>query len=130
MRFLSLLLIFSLALCYSDVSSATILNADSAGERGYHCNMTNHHDADNSDKSQVFIQNASTADLQHFQCCSEVLTNSSIKDNLGYKALEVLYFLDFPTSLETSNSKSIDSIITKCVHSPPEIYLSVSSFLL
>jgi hypothetical protein len=127
MRFLSLLLIFSLALCYSDVSSARILNADSSGERGYHCGMTNHHD---SDKSQVFIQNVNTADLQHFQCCSEVLTNSSIKDNLGYKALEVLYFLDFPTSLETSNSKSIDLRITKCVHSPPDIYLSVSSFLL
>jgi len=130
MRFLSLFLIFSLALCYSGVCSATNLIADSADQTGSHCGMANHDGADSSDESQVLIQNVNTADSQHTQCCYEGLTNSSIEDNLANKALEVLYLLDLPTPLETSNSKSINLIITKSVHDPPDIYLSVSSFLL
>jgi len=130
MRLLSLLVVVSVTLCYSGICTAMISVANGPEEISTHCHTDNHSKVDNSDDSQLFIQNASTADLQYFQCCSEVLTNSSIEDNLGYKALEVLYLLDFSTSLETSNSKSTDLIITKSFHDPPDIYLSVSSFLL
>ncbi len=130
MRFLSLFLIFSLALCYSGAYSFANLHADSAKGVGSHCDMTNHNAADATDESQVSIQNASAVDLENSQCCYEGLTNSAIENNIGNKALDVLYLLDFPTSLDTGNSKSIDSTFTKSIHDPPDIYLSVSSFLL
>ena len=130
MRLLSLLVVVSVTLCYSGICTAMISVANGPEEISTHCHTDNHSKVDNSDDSQLFIQNASTADLQYFQCCSEVLTNSSIEDNLGYKALEVLYFLDFPSYLDSNNSKNIDLIITRNSHDPPDIYLSVSSFLL
>ena len=130
MRLLSLLVVVSVTLCYSGICTAMISVADGPEEISTHCHTDNHSKVDNSDDSQLFIQNASTADLQHFQCCSEVLTNSSVEDSLDKNILAVLYLLDFPTSLETSNSKSTDLIITRSFHDPPDIYLSVSSFLL
>ena len=125
-----MLVVVSVTLCYSGICTAMISVANGPEEISTHCHTDNHSKVDNSDDSQLFIQNASTADLQYFQCCSEVLTNSSIEDNLGYKALEVLYFLDFPSYLDSNNSKNIDLIITRNSHDPPDIYLSVSSFLL
>ena len=130
MRFLILFLIFNMVLCYSGICSATAFMTESTDQMGSHCDMTNHNTADSTDESQVLIQNAGTSDLQSSQCCYEGLTNSSIENNLSYKALDVLYLLDIPTSLDTSNSKSIGLLFTKSVHDPPDIYLSVSSLLL
>jgi len=117
-------------LCYSGICSATVFMTESTDQIGSHCDMANHDAAYSSDNSQLFIQNVSTFDLQSSQCCYEGLTNSSIENNLAYKALDILYLLDIPTSLGTGNSKSIGLIFTKNVHDPPDIYLSVSSFLL
>ena len=97
---------------------------------GSHCYMANPDVANSSDEFQVLIQNTSTTDTENSQCCYESLTNSSVEDSLDKNILAVLYLLDFPTSLETSNSKSTDLIITRSFHDPPDIYLSVSSFLL
>ena len=130
MRLLSLFLIFNVALCYSGVCEATGLNADSAKETSSHCDMVNHGAGDSSDESQVFIQDVSNADSQNSHCCYEVLTNSSVDDNLAGQAFDVLYLLDFPASIKDGNSKTIDLIITKSTHDPPDICLSVSSFLL
>lgn len=130
MRFLSLLLIFSLVLCYSGICSATDLIADSTVVTSSHCDMANHDDADNSDESQVLIQDINTADSQNAHCCYEGLTNPSIDDNLINNNLVVVFLLDFPDFLETTNSNSIDFIFTQRVHGPPDIYLSVSRFLL
>jgi len=129
MRFISLFLIFNVALCYSGVCSATLFVAEGTANMGSHCEMANH-DADKSDESQVLFQYPSTHDSENTQCCYDVLTNSSTQDNSTYKALDVLYLLDLPTSQQTSSSRSIDLILTKRVHDPPDIYLSVSSFLL
>lgn len=112
-------------ICYSGICSATSLIAETNSNMGSHCNM-----GDSSDEHQVVIQNASTADCEISQCCYETLTNSSIDDNSGYKTSDVLYLIDFPTSLNKNSSKSIDLIFTRSVHDPPDIYLSVSSFLL
>ena len=130
MRFLSLFLIFNIALCYSGICSATVFEAISAGTMGSHCDMTNHNAADSTDESQVFIQNAGAADLENSQCCYEGLTNSSIEVNLDKNILVVLYLLDFPSYLDSNNSNNIDLIPTRSSHDPPDIYLSVSSFLL
>ncbi len=92
--------------------------------------MANHDAADSSDESLVFIQDINTTDSQNSQCCYEGLTNSSIDDNLINTDLVVVFLLDFPDFLETKNSKSIDFIFTQRVHGPPDIYLSVSRFLL
>ena len=130
MRFISLFLIFNIALCYSSICSATVFVAEGTDQMGSHCYMANPDVANSSDEFQVLIQNTSTTDTENSQCCYESLTNSSVEDSLDKNILAVLYLLDFPTSLETSNSKSTDLIITRSFHDPPDIYLSVSSFLL
>ena len=130
MRFISLFLIFNIALCYSGFCSATVTVAERTEAMGSHCDMVNHEAADSSDESKVLIQNTSTTDSEYSQCCFEGLTNSSVEDNLEYKALEVLYLLDFPSYLDAINPKNIDLIITRSAHDPTDIYLSVSSFLL
>ncbi len=130
MRFISLFLIFSIALCYSGVCSAIVFEAKSAETMGSHCDMVDHDDADSTDESQVFIQNTSTTDTENSECCYEGLTYSSIEYNSTYKALDVLYLLDFPGYLDSNNSNNIDLITTRSSHDPPDIYLSVSSFLL
>ena len=130
MRFLSLFLIFNVVLCYSGVCSAIAFEAKSAETMGSHCDMVNHDAGDSTDESQVLIQNTSTTETENSECCYEALTYSSIEYNSTYKALDVLYLLDFPNSLETNNSKNIDLIITRRAHDPPDIYLSTSSFLL
>ena len=130
MRFVSLFLIFNIILCYSGICSATVLEAESTNTLGSHCEMVNHDATDSTDESQVFIQNASATDCDNSQCCYETLTNSSIETDLVQNILVVLYLLDFPSYLDSNNSKNIDLITTKSSHDPPDIYLSVSSFLL
>lgn len=130
MRFISLFLIFSLVLCYSGVCSATVFVAESADTMGSHCETANHSETDNSDESQVLIQNSNTANIENSECCYEGLTNSPIEADLDQNILVVLYLLDFPSYLDSNNSKNIDSITTKSFHDPPDIYLSVSRFLL
>ena len=130
MRFISLFLIFNIALCYSGICSATVFVAEGTDQMGSHCYMANPDVVNSSDEFQVLIQNPNTTDTENPQCCYEGLTNSSVEDSLDKNILAVLYLLDFPTSLETSNSKSTDLIITRSFHDPPDIYLSVSSFLL
>ena len=92
--------------------------------------MANHNAAGSSDESQVFVQNTHTPDLLDYSCCDEGLTNSSIDNNLINNNLVVVFLLDFSDSLETKNIKSTDLIFTQSVHDPPDIYLSVSRFLL
>ncbi|MGB3363936.1 MAG: hypothetical protein WBB48_04085 [Thermodesulfobacteriota bacterium] len=130
MRFLSLFLIFSLALCYSGVCSATVLITESTDEMGSHCEMANHDSGDSSDEAQVLIQNDNSNDIENSECCYDGLTNSSVEVNLGKNILAVLYLLDFPDHFESNSSKNIDLINTSSSHDPPDIYLSVSSFLL
>ncbi len=130
MRFISLFLIFNIALCYSGVCSATASVAERTEAMGSHCDMTNHAAADSADESQVLIQNTNATDAENSECCYEGLTNSSIEVNLDKNILAVLYLLDFPGSLDSNNSKNIDLITTRSSHDPPDIYLSVSSFLL
>jgi hypothetical protein len=130
MRFLSLFLIFNLALCYSGVYSFANIHADSAEGVSSHCDMTNHNAADSTDESQVSIQNASTIDLENSECCYEGLTNSSVEVNLDKNILAILYLLDFPDHFDSKISKNIDLINSSSSHDPPDIYLSVSSFLL
>ena len=130
MRLLSLLVVVSVTLCYSGICTAMISAANGPKEISTYCHTDNHSKVDNSDDSQLFIQNASTADLQHFHCCSEILTNSSVEDSLDKNLLAVQYLLDFPSYLDAINPKNIALIITRSYHDPPDIYLSVSSFLL
>ncbi|MEX0999984.1 MAG: hypothetical protein WD000_08525 [Thermodesulfobacteriota bacterium] len=130
MRFISLFLIFNIALCYSGVYSAIASVAERTDEMGSHCDMANHDAADSADESQVLIQNTSATDAENSECCYEGLTNSSIEVNLDKNILAVLYLLDFPGYLDSNNSKNIDLITTRSSHDPPDIYLSVSSFLL
>jgi hypothetical protein len=92
--------------------------------------MTNHNAADSTDESQVSIQNASTIDLENSECCYEGLTNSSVEVNLDKNILAILYLLDFPDHFDSKISKNIDLINSSSSHDPPDIYLSVSSFLL
>ena len=130
MRFISLFLIFNIALCYSSICSATVIVAEGTDQMGSHCDMANPDVANSSDDFQVLIQNTSTTDTENSQCCYESLTNSSVEDSLDKNILAVLYLLDFPSYLDSNNSKNIDLIITRNSHDPPDIYLSVSSFLL
>lgn len=130
MRFLSLFLIVSLAFCYSGVCSATDFIADSAPETGSHCDMANHDDADNSDESQAFMQVVDTTDTQNSRCCFESLINSSIDDNLKSKGFAVASLLDFPEILVTKGSKYRALTFKHRAHGPPDIYISVSRFLL
>ncbi len=130
MRFLSLFLIFSLALCYSGVCSATVLIAEGSDEMGSHCEMGNHSDADSADEARTLIQNSSSTDIENSECCYQGLTNSSVEANLDKNILAVLYLLDFPDHFDSNSSKNIDLINTSSSHDPPDIYLSVSSFLL
>ena len=130
MRFISLFLIFNIVLCYSGICSATVLIAESSDEMGSHCDMTNHSAADSTGESQVLIQNTSATDAENSECCYEGLTNSSIEVNLDKNILAVLYLLDFPDHFDSNNSKNIDLINSSSSHDPPDIYLSVSSFLL
>ena len=130
MRFISLFLIFNIALCYSGVCSATVVRVVSTDEMGSHCDMANHAAADSADESQVLIQNTSATDAENSECCYEGLTNSSIEVNLDKNILAVLYLLDFPDHFDSKISKNIDLINSSSSHDPPDIYLSVSSFLL
>ncbi len=130
MRFVSLFLIFNIVLCYSGICSATVLGAESTDTLGSHCEMVNHGETDNSDESQVLIKSSNTTDSENSECCYEGLTNSPVEADLDQNMLVVLYILDFPSYLDSSNSKNIDLINTKSSHDPPYIYLSVSSFLL
>ena len=130
MRFISLFLIFNIILCYSGICSETVFATEDAQRMSSHCEMVNHGETDNSDESQVFIKNASATDCDNSQCCYETLTNSSIEADLDQNILVVLYLLDFPSYLDSNNSKNIDLITTRSAHDPPDIYLSVSSFLL
>jgi len=130
MRFISLFLIFNVALCYSGICSATVFDAIGTETMGSHCDMTNHDAGDSSDESQVLIQNSSATNIGNSECCYEGLTNSSIEVNLDKNILAVLCLLDFPDHFDSNNSKNIDLITTRSSHDPPDIYLSVSSFLL
>lgn len=97
---------------------------------GSHCDMANPDVANSSDEFQVLIQNPNTTDTENSKCCYESLTNSSVEGSLDKNLLAVLYLLDFPSYLDAINPKNIDLIITRSSHDPPDIYLSVSSFLL
>ena len=130
MRFISLFLIFNIALCYSGICSATVFVAEGTDQMGSHCDMANPDVANSSDEFQVLIQNTNTTDTENSQCCYEGLTNSSVEDSLDKNTLAVLYLLDFPSYLDAINPKNIALIITRSYHDPPDIYLSVSSFLL
>ncbi len=130
MRFISLFLIFNIALCYSGICSATVFVAEGTDQMGSHCYMANPDVANSSDEFQVLIQNPNTTDTENSKCCYEGLTNSSVEDSLDKNLLAVLYLLDFPSYLDAINPKNIDLIITRSSHDPPDIYLSVSSFLL
>ncbi len=131
MRLLSLFLIFSIIVCYSSgICSAAVFVFETAEQTGNHCEMMNHAEADESDASQVLIQSADSTDLSDYLCCYEALTNSSPEDNITNIAQEVLFILDLPNPLDNRKSKSKDSIITRSTHDPPDIYLSVSRFLL
>ena len=130
MRLLSLLVVVSVTLCYSGICSATVFVAEGTDQMGSHCDMANPDVANSSDDFQVLIQNTSTTDTENSQYCYESLTNSSVEDSLDKNILAVLYLLDFPSYLDSNNSKNIDLIITRNSHDPPDIYLSVSSFLL
>ncbi len=130
MRYVCLFLIFNMALCYSGVCSETVFEAISAETVSSHCDMVDHDAANSTDESKVLIQNANTADTETSQCCYEVLTNSSMEVNLDKNILAVLYLLDLPSYLDSNNSNNIDLITTGSSHDPPDIYLSVSSFLL
>lgn len=129
MRFISLFLVLNIVLCYSGVCLATVVPQE-ADQISSHCDMVDHGTQDSSNESQIVIQDANSDDSESSQCCYEGLTNSLVLDNIGYKSLEVLYITDLPSSLETNNSRLIDLIFTKSIHDPPDIYLSVSSFLL
>ncbi len=130
MRFISLFLIFNIALCYSGICSATVFVAEGTDQMGSHCDMANPDVANSSDESKVLIQNPNTPDTKNSNCCYEGLTNWSVEGSLDKNLLAVLYLLDFPSYLDAINSKNIDLIITRSSHDPPDIYLSVSSFLL
>lgn len=117
--------------CYSGgVCSAVVLVADETEQTGMHCDMMNHSEADTSDESQVLLQSTEPTDSSNSLCCYEALTNSSLDDNIGNSVQEVLYILDLPTSLDNRKSKSTYLIIARSSHDPPDIYLSVSRFLL
>jgi len=130
MRFISLFLIFNIALCYSGICSETVFATEDAERMSSHCEMANHGETDNSDESQAIIKSSNTTDSENSECCYEGLTNSPIEADLDQNILVVLYLLDFPSYLDSNNSKNIDLITTKSSHDPPDIYLSVSSFLL
>ena len=131
MRLLSLFLIFTIMVCYSGgVCSAVVLVAEESEQPSTHCEMMNHAEADESDASQVLFQSADSTDSSVSLCCYEALTNSSTDYNITNIGQEVLYILDLPTSLDNRKPKSKDSIIAKSTHDPPDIYLSVSRFLL
>jgi len=130
MRFISLFLIFNIALCYSGVCSAIASVAERTEAMGSHCDMVNHSAGDSSNEAQVLIQNSSTTNIGNSECCYEGLTNSSIEVNLDKNILAVLCLLDFPDHFDSNNSKNIDLTTTRSSHDPPDIYLSVSSFLL
>lgn len=117
--------------CYSGgVCSAVVLVADESEQPSTHCEMMNHAEADESDASQVLIQNADSTDTSDSLCCYEALTNSSPDDNITNIGLEVLFILDLPTSLDKRDSQSTDLKFARSTHDPPDIYLSVSRFLL
>ena len=131
MKLLSLFLTFSILVCYSGgVCSAAVLMAQASEQSSTHCEMMNHAEADMSDASQVLFQSADSTDSSDSLCCYEALTNSSTGDNIANIGQEVLYILDLPTSLDNRKPKSKDSIIATSTHDPPDIYLSVSRFLL
>lgn len=130
MRFISLFLIFSLALCYSGVCSATVLVAESADTVRSHCDTVDHNANDSSNESQVLIKSSNTTDSENSECCYEGLTNSPIEADLDQNILVVLYLLDFHDHFDSKISKNIDLINSSSSHDPPDIYLSVSSFLL
>jgi len=130
MRFVSLFLIFNIVLCYSGICSATVSDAESVDTNGSHCEMANHGETDNSNESQAIIKSSNTTDSENSQCCYEGLTNSSIEADQDQNIPVVLYLLDFSSYLDSKNSKNIDLITTRSSHDPPDIYLSVSSFLL
>ncbi|GJM16014.1 MAG: hypothetical protein DHS20C13_13410 [Thermodesulfobacteriota bacterium] len=92
--------------------------------------MGNHSGADSADEAQALIQNSSSTDIENSECCYEGLTNSSIEVNLDKNILAILYLLDFPDHFDSKISKNIDLINSSSSHDPPNIYLSVSSFLL
>lgn len=117
--------------CYSSgICSAAFFVSENAEQTSNHCDMINHAEADDSDASQVLIQGADSTDSSDSLCCYEGLTNSSPEDNITNIAQEVLFTLDLPNSLDNRKSKFKDSIITRSTHDPPDIYLSVSRFLL
>lgn len=117
--------------CYSGgVCSAVVLVAEESEQPGTHCEMMNHAEADKSDASQVLFQSADSTDSSVSPCCYEALSNSSTDDNSTNIGQEVLYILDFATILDNRKPKSKDSINARSTHNPPDIYLSVSRFLL
>ena len=130
MRFMSLFLILNIVLCYSGICFAGISLDEGAKEMSSHCDMKSHNDDNGSDTSQVFIRSLSPADYDNSQCCYEGLTNSSVKTSLDSTMFAVLYTKDLPDHLKSNSSKKIDYINTGSFHDPPDIYLSVSRFLL
>ncbi len=131
MRFLSLFLIFTIMVCYSSgICSEAFFVSENVEQPSTHCEMMNHAEADESDASQVLIQSADSTDSSDSFCCYEALTNSSPDDNMTDIGQEILFILDLPNALDNRKFKSKDSIITRSTHDPPDIYLSVSRFLL
>ena len=132
MRLLSLFLIVSIMVCYSGgVCSASVLVADETEQTGSHCEMMNHSQSDKSVESQMLIQSAKSTDSSNSSCCYEALTSSSpIKESTNYMNPKVLYVLELPTSIFYKVSRSTDQTFAGSAHDPPDIYLSVSRFLL
>lgn len=120
----------SLVFCYSGICSATDLIVDSTTEMSSHCDSVNHDASNSSDASQAYIEDIDITDSQNYECCFNGLTNSSIDDNLTSNDLVVVSLLDFHDILQTNNSKYSDLTFTHRTHDPPDIYISVSRFLL
>lgn len=130
MRFLSLFLILNIVLCYSGICFAGVSSDEGTEEMSSHCEMKNHSDDTGSEASQYILESLNRSDSDNSQCCYEGLTNSSVKVDLDGSMLAVLCILDVSEHLESNSSRKIDYINTGNFHDPPDIYLSVSRFLL
>ncbi len=131
MRLLNLLIVFNLTLCMTGIYSATDLFADESASLTSHCHDHEQSEFDGSlqDGSIDLAINSSTH-VECYNCCLDVLPSSNDGDNFNVAQSVITLLPSLSFKNDSSKIQILKSVFTKQPHSPPDLYLLHSSYLL
>jgi len=129
MKYLNLLLVVSVVVCYSGFGSKISLSSRQTKTENCHSVQT----AKNQDETRDFssIANYSygnTDNHENFKCCADVLPNA--KNNPSFDLITSFTLNPISPSPENNSYENYPLKFTKLKYQQPDLFLSNSTFLL